>query len=185
MAQPAGLAECAPSGEGGGERHARREGEHRGADLRLAALQANGHVLLVRSCAMPRVDAHSHTRLRVCCRSAPVAPVANTVKALRGEAFHRVVHDGNCSEYLKAIQGAPVVSENILLCGMRLVGAHRSYVQDRNIRARGLLGPPYVNGGERDYDQDLAPAARAPGMLPARNPFELGARTVNLHDYSL
>ena len=77
---------------------------------------------------------HRHLkRTDFCLWSAPPAPLAGVVGALLGDDFPRTVYEHNCSGFLqdcrrsdKLIPLAPVVSENILLCGMREVNASLS-----------------------------------------------------------
>ena len=78
-------------------------------------------------------------RTDFCLWSAPPAPLAGVVGALLGDDFPRTVYEHNCSGFLqdrerpdKLIPAAPVVSENILLCGMREVNASWSRQSDRN-----------------------------------------------------
>ena len=78
-------------------------------------------------------------RTDFCLWSAPPAPLAGVVGALLGDDFPRTVYEHNCSGFLqdcsrsvKLIPVAPVVSENILLCGMREVNASLSKECDRN-----------------------------------------------------
>ena len=83
---------------------------------------------------------HRHLkRTDFCLWSAPPAPLAGVVGALLGDDFPRTVYEHNCSGFLqdcrrsdKLIPLAPVVSENILLCGMREVNASLSRQSDRN-----------------------------------------------------
>ena len=84
------------------------------------------------TCSWPRVK-----QTDFCLWSAPPAPLAGVVGALVGDGFDRTVWgEGNCSGFLqdqerdggpntekKLIPHAPVVSENILLCGMRTANA--------------------------------------------------------------
>ena len=72
-----------------------------------------------------------------CLWSAPPAPLAGVVDALLGDRFARTVHAHNCSGFLRDrgrseefIPLAPVVSENILLCGMREANASWSRQRD-------------------------------------------------------
>ena len=65
-------------------------------------------------------------------------PLAGVVGALLGDGFPRTVYEHNCSGFLqdrdrssKLIPIAPVVSENVLLCGMREVNASWSRQGDR------------------------------------------------------
>ena len=78
-------------------------------------------------------------RTDFCLWSAPPAPLAGVVGALLGDDFPRTVYEHDCSGFLqdwsrsvKLIPVAPVVSENILLCGMREVNASLSKECDRN-----------------------------------------------------
>ena len=61
--------------------------------------------------------------------------------ALRGGGFEQIVRARNCSGLLGSLSPvAPAVSENTLLCAMEAVGAHRSWVLDRQPPpAKGLL----------------------------------------------
>ena len=91
-------------------------------------------------------------RTDFCIWSAPPAPLAGVVGALLGDDFPRTVYEHNCSGFLqdrdrssKLIPTAPVVSENVLLCGMREVNASWS----RQIDGKHWVSHHILSGGRR------------------------------------
>ena len=86
-------------------------------------------------------------RTDFCLWSAPPAPLAGVVGALLGDGFPHTVYAHNCSGFLAdrgrpdhlIPVGPPVVSENILLCGMREVNASWSRHSDRHLWASGQI----------------------------------------------
>ena len=81
-------------------------------------------------------------RTDFCLWSAPATALAQTIGALRGAGFDRVLHEPlygqpDCMSHLNSTK-VPAVSENILLCAMHAQRMQLSIAQDRNPFRRGV-----------------------------------------------